>query len=200
MHNYAIFGHSRAAIGRWLGVSSIVLAGGISNFISWFNDLTGFQAFFGASITTGIVYFILHFIFDKYAWKIPFFKIPNLNGIWDVKGQTLDEEGNIKYEWNAKVDIEQTWENIIIYLKNESSSASQSYTATISKIPGTCSGWLLSYSYKNEPKAEQMHELNSHKGYCEIELDKDILTGEADYFNSNGRRTFGKMILKRNCQ
>ncbi|MGK0271055.1 MAG: hypothetical protein ACI88H_001708 [Cocleimonas sp.] len=196
MHDYAIFGHNRSTIGRWLGVASVILTGAISSFISWVNDLTGFQAVTSVAVTTGIVYFILHWLFNEFAWKIPFFKIPDLNGIWKVKGTTLDEGGNAKYEWEADIDIEQKWEKLVICLKTKNSS-SESYTATLAKENGTRGGWLLSYSYNNNPNVDQFHELNSHKGYCEILLNKELKSGAAAYFNSNGRRTFGKMDLER---
>ncbi|HIF9407044.1 TPA: pancortin-3 [Photobacterium damselae] len=196
MHDYAVFGHNRATIGRWLGVSSIVLTGAISSLISYIYKLTGFQAITGVAITTGLIYFVLHWLFNKYAWRIPLFQIPNLNGIWKVKGATLDEDGNTKYEWDAEIDIEQTWEKMVVCLKTRQ-SASESYTATLAKANGTRGGWLLSYSYNNNPNVDQYHELNSHKGYCEIVLDKELKIGSAAYFNSNGRRTFGKMALSK---
>ncbi|MDD9177453.1 Cap15 family CBASS effector [Aliivibrio sp. A6] len=196
MHDYAVFGHNRATIGRWLGISSIVLTGAISSFISYIYQLTGFQAVTSVAITTGLIYFVLHLLFNKFAWKIPMFQIPDLNGIWKVKGTTLDEDGNAKYEWDAEIDIEQTWEKMVVCLKT-SQSASESYTATLAKANGTRGGWLLSYSYNNNPNVDQYHELNSHKGYCEILLDKKLKIGSAAYFNSNGRRTFGKMALSK---
>lgn len=196
MHDYAVFGHNRASIGRWIGIASIILTGAISSLISWLNNLAGFQAVTGVAITTGIVYFCLHWLFNLYAWRIPFFKIPNLNGEWKVAGTTLTEDGESKYEWEAEIDIEQTWEKIAICLKTKNSS-SESYTATLAKANGSKAGWRLSYSYSNNPNIDQSHELNSHRGYCELYLDKSLTTGTAAYFNSNGRRTFGKMELKR---
>lgn len=199
MHDYAVFGHNRATIGRWLGIASVILTGAISSLITWINDLTGFQAVTGVAVTTGVIYFALHFFFNLYAWKIPFFKIPDLNGIWTVEGTTLTEEGEIKYQWDAEIDIEQNWEKIVICLKTKN-SCSESYTATLAKANGSQAGWRLSYSYSNNPNIEQSHELNSHKGYCELHLDKSLSSGTAAYFNSNGRRTFGKMELKRKAK
>jgi hypothetical protein len=196
MHDYAVFGHSRTTIGRWLGATAIIFAGAISSFLAWFHQLTGFHSLAGGAITTGTVYFVLHWLFNEYAWKFPFFKIPDLNGIWSVRGTTLDEDSNAKYEWEAEIDIEQKWEKIVICLKTKQSS-SDSYTATLSKCNGSRGGWLLSYSYSNNPNIDQYHELNSHKGYCEINLNKELTNGVAAYFNSNGRRTFGKMELER---
>ncbi|WP_261881946.1 pancortin-3 [Vibrio pelagius] len=196
MHDYAIFGHSRTTIGRWLGVASITLSGGASSLFAWAQTASGWTVFAGASLTAAFIYFVLHLLFDKYAWKLPFFKIPDLNGVWEVRGETLEEDGKVRFPWTAQIDIEQTWEKIAICLKT-SQSSSESYTATISKKAGTNGGWVLHYSYANTPEAGQYHELNAHKGYCEVIIDKALTSGEANYFNSNGRRTFGKMYLTR---
>lgn len=195
MHDYAIFGHDRAAIGRWLGVASIVVAGTISQLLANMYGWTGIEAIGKATVTTAATYFILHWIFNNYAWKLPFFKIPDLAGTWNIKGKTLTEDGGTKYDWEADIAIEQTWKDITICLKSPNSK-SYSQTATLEKRHGF-GGWLLSYSYTNEPATEQYHELNAHKGYCQIEFNKELTKGDASYFNNNGRRTFGIMQLEK---
>lgn len=194
MHDYAVFGHDRAAIGRWLGFIAIILAGGISQLLAWANNLTGIDVFAKATITTGVVYFFLHWLFNKWVWKLPYIEIPDLNGTWQLQGKTLDENGETKFDWSGTLGIEQNWKTISIHLKTENSQ-SDSYTATISKRHGPTGGWLLSYSYRNEPEVEQIHDLSSHKGFCEIEIDNELKVGKASYFNSKGRRTFGIMNL-----
>jgi hypothetical protein len=196
MHDYAVFGHDRSVIGRWLGFISIACAGGIAQLITIAGNLTGFDAFTKATITTGAIYFLLHWLFNKYIWKLPFFDIPNVSGKFSVLGQTLNEDGATQHNWEGLIGIEQNWKNITIHLKTKNSQ-SLSYTATLSKKFGPTGGWTLSYSYKNEPELEQYHELNSHKGYCEIEFNNDLLNGKGAYFNSAGRRTFGVMTLKK---
>ncbi|MCS6125001.1 pancortin-3 [Shewanella baltica] len=196
MHDYAVFGHDRSSIGRWLGLGAIVISGGIAQLLAMANDLTGLDAFTKVTITTGLVYFALHWLFNKWIWKVPFFEVPDLNGRWEVKSQTLNEDGSTRYYWEAEIGVEQDWKKILLHLKTEKSQ-SNSYTATLSKRYGPTGGWRLSYSYRNEPELEQSHELSSHKGYCEIEFDKDLKKGRASYFNSAGRRTFGVMDLIR---
>jgi SMODS-associating 2TM, beta-strand rich effector domain len=197
MHDYAVFGHSRATIGRYLGTASVILTGLISSVILWLHQVDGLSFMAGATVSTAFVYFSLHWVFNNYVWKVPLFKIPDLNGVWSVRGETLSEDdGVIKYNWEAEIDIEQTWEKISINLKTKQSS-SESYTATLVKKSGTRGGWALHYSYSNSPDASQFHELNSHRGYCEVIFDRELTSGEAAYFNSNGRRTFGKMYLTR---
>lgn len=196
MHDYAVFGHDRSAIGRWLGFIAITIAGGIAQLLSIATDLTGFEAFTRATITTGVVYFCLHWVFNKWGWKIPLFEVPNISGTWEVTARTLNDDGTTRFDWEGIIGIEQTWKNILVHLKTKNSQ-SESYTATLSKRCGPTGGWLLSYSYKNEPELEQCHDLNSHKGYCEVEFDKNLTIGKASYFNSAGRKTFGVMDLKR---
>jgi hypothetical protein len=194
MHDYAVFDHNRATIGRWLGVASIIITGGLTSLFVWLQVNTGFDIFAKASVTTAFVYFCLHWTFNKLVWKLDIISIPDINGIWLVKGETLNEDGGVKYEWNAEIDIEQTWEKISINLKT-SKSTSSSYTATLAKKSGTKGGWVLHYSYTNNPASDQYHELNTHKGYCELIFNSDLKIGEAAYFNNNGRRTFGRMTL-----
>ncbi len=196
MHDYAVFGHDRASIGRWLGFGAIVISGGIAQLLSMANDLTGLDAFTRVTITTGAIYIALHWLFNKWIWKFNFIEVPDLNGIWEVKAQTLNEDGSVRFDWGAEVGIEQDWKKILLHLSTEKSQ-SKSYTATLSKRHGPTGGWLLSYSYRNEPELAQSHELNSHKGYCEVEFDRYLKEGRASYFNSAGRRTFGVMNLTR---
>ena len=81
MHDYAIFGHDRAAIGRWLGLGSVMFAGGIAQLLAWANSLTGLDVFTKATIATGAIYFFLHWVFTKWGWKIPFFKMILTKGL-----------------------------------------------------------------------------------------------------------------------
>ena len=196
MHDYAIFGHDRVAIGRWLGVGSILVAGGLSQVLTLAGSLTGWEAFGKATITTGLIYFALHWLFNKWVWKFKLLEIPDVSGEWSVVGRTLDEFGGVRWNWKGEIGIAQDWKQILIHLKTETSQ-SWSYTATFSKRNGPLGGWLLSYSYSNDPEAESSHELSPHKGYCEAELNKDLTAGKIRYFNHAGRNTFGVIEIKR---
>ncbi|EJG1669870.1 Cap15 family CBASS effector [Vibrio parahaemolyticus] len=197
MHDYAIFGHDRASVGRWLGFGSILISGGINQFFIKLSAVSGWEAFTKGTVTVGIVYMVLHWLFNKWAWnKAPYIDIPDLTGIWEVDGKTLDESGNTKYPWEGELDIEQNWKQISVNVKTRK-SRSKSYTATLMKRSGVRGGWVLSYSYKNEPNLDQIHELQGHKGYCEIEFNSELTHAEATYFNSGGRKTYGIMSIKR---
>lgn len=194
MHQYAVFNHNRDLIGRWLGVSSLLIAGGIAETLVWLEGLSGWQVFAKATITTALVYFFLHWLFSKYIWKAALVGVPDINGSWDITGSTLGTDGTNIFQWDGRLTIEQDWKTILVTLRT-SESRSLSYTATIFKHGGDRSDWILTYSYKNEPDLEQSHEMNSHRGYCEIVFDRDFRSGKGSYFNSSGRRTAGVMEL-----
>jgi hypothetical protein len=50
MHDYAVFDHNRATIGRWLGVASIIITGGLTSLFVWLQVSTGFDTFAKASV------------------------------------------------------------------------------------------------------------------------------------------------------
>ncbi|MBU2895247.1 MULTISPECIES: hypothetical protein [Vibrio] len=194
MHDYAIFNHSRSTIGRFLGVASFVLASGLTSGFAVLTAATGTTIFAGAGITSALVYIGLHWVFNQQFWRLKWFEIPDINGLWEVRGETLNEDGTVKYHWESELDISQKWEKILIS-QETTQSCSNSYTATLEKRNTTKGGSILHYSYKNTPKTGEFTELQNHTGYCEIKFDQDAKSGEAAYFNSNGRRTFGKMYL-----
>lgn len=195
LHDYAVFDHNRSTIGRWLGVISVLSAGAISSLFALAGERTGLQIF-QTTVATGAVYGGLHYIFNRWIWKFSIFGIPNLSGVWSVVGKTLDEGGKTRYDWLAKIDIEQKWETIVITLKTKQSE-SYSYTASLAKLGGTNERWQLSYSYSNTPNLEEVHQLNSHKGFCELIFQDGVTSASGHYFNSNGRRSYGVMELTR---
>lgn len=196
MHDYAILNHNRANIGRWLGLCSLFLSFVISigllklSTISFFNNLTSF------TVSSGILYLSIYSLFNKILWKIEWFKLPNIQGVWNVEGETLNQENEIIHKWAGYLDIEQTWDKIVIVLKTEHSN-SESYIATLRKESGSKGGWILSYSYKNEPNIDEQQDLSIHKGFCEIIFPGSMNTANGTYFNNFGRFTFGKITLNR---
>lgn len=196
MHDYAIFGHDRVAIGRWLGTAAILISGVSAQILIYANQLTGFDAFTRATVTTGLVYFALHWLFNRWIWKLKWLDIPDLGGCWDIVGRTLDEDGNTRFDWKGEIGITQDWKQILIHLKTDTSQ-SWSYTATLLKRNSPLGGWLLSYSYSNDPEVGSPRELNPHKGYCEAEINSDLTAAKVSYFNHGGRNTFGIIEMKR---
>lgn len=203
-HEYSVIGHSRASIGRYLAIAAGVLASITATIVTLG---LGAAQFFGLPTSeTNVVlvplnaatfYLIGHASFDKWIWRRKFVQsllgIPDLNGVWECEGETIGEDGGVTYHWNAKVTINQTWERIRIYL-DTGQSCSRSKSAALVREPGR--GYVLMYSYQNEPKIGEP-ALRTHVGYCELQLDESLGTAEGNYFNNRGRVTFGRMKLIR---
>ena len=185
-HSYATLSHDRTTIGKYLGI------------VHYLFSLTGWEVVLNFTLSASIIYLGLYYLFLEKIWKMKFLrdylKIPDLNGSWNIKGETLKEDGSIKELWTGVWQVKQDWEKILIHLKT-SNSESYSYTATLYKKD--IGGWSLSYSYSNEPFDKSNQELKQHKGFCEIDFDENIQKGEARYFNSKTRRTFGNMNLEK---
>lgn len=197
MHVYAVADHSRTVIGRYLGLGAVALTSGASAILLMLSEATGWDIVAGVTITSSIVFTGIHWIFNRWGWKLPWVTgFPNVEGLWRVKGKTLDEAGSICFEWEGQLDIKQEYEKISVSLKTKQ-SASESDIVYITKKPGNKGGWILSYGYQNHPKAGEYHELNSHRGFCEILFNEELTSGSANYLNNNGRRTQGVMELER---
>lgn len=202
-HEYSVIGHSRAAIGRWLGVGAGLLSSSSAALAVQAFDLAETMGLvshgpYVIPATAALFYAAGHFAFDRWAWRKALVHkcigVPDLNGRWECAGTTLDHEtGAEKYEWSAKVTINQTWEKIHVHL-DTGQSRSNSVAASIISQPGV--GKILMYSYRNEPRPGEP-ELKAHIGYCELHVAEDLQTAEGLYFNSGGRFTHGKMLLRK---
>ena len=203
-HEYSVIGLDRTAIGRYLGTAAGLMASTTAILITLSFDLAKRLGFSDGSsslaifpINAAAFYFLGHLAFNKWIWRRKFVQallgVPDLNGEWECQGLTKDGEGNVTYEWQATVTIAQTWEKIRVYL-NTGQSSSRSKSASLVKEPGR--GYVLMYSYQNEPRIGEP-ELRAHVGYCELQLSEDLTVAEGDYFNNKGRITFGRMKLVR---
>jgi hypothetical protein len=149
-------------------------------------------------MTAAIFYAIGHLVFDKWAWRTWLIHlvldIPDLRGKWECVGQSLDpKSGEILFIWNAEITISQSWEKIKLYLETET-SRSRSVAASIIKEDGF--GYILMYSYRNEPRPGEP-ELKAHHGYAEWHIAADGMSAEAHYFNGGGRFSGGTMTMTR---
>lgn len=203
LHEYAIIGHQRSEIGRWLGIASFVLAPLLTSLVVLLSDaaflidsIRGKLAVF--TLTAGIVYLCLYWIFNRYVWKWldKLLEIPNLSGEWIVVGETLDGTGATTYSWNAEMKISQFWDRIAIELKTLQSGSYSETASVLVKPDGECK---LSYSYQNHPRVGEV-ALNKHQGFCELIFDVNQTKALGHYFNSLGRYTFGRMTLTRKAK
>lgn len=202
-HEYAIIGHKRAEIGRWLGFASVLLAPILTSLITWASGwpllATSIQAKMVAfTVSTGLVYAVLYWVFNRHVWRWlnKVLSIPDLSGTWSVAGKSLSLEGEVKFEWSGTLKITQKWDRIAIELKT---SQSGSFSETASVLLRHDGAAKLSYSYQNHPKAGEP-ELQKHQGFCELTFDEARGWAEGHYFNSLGRYSFGRMQLTRAVQ
>lgn len=203
MHEYAIIGHQRATVGRWIAVASISSAPVLTSFLlglgklPWLVWLSGVL---GMGVTSGVVYFTLHWVFNTFGWRCLRRKLPDLNGKWAVVGATLNEDRSTRFDWSGELEIVQQWDRLSIALKT-ATSGSDSESGSILVLPnGDCK---LSYSYQNRPRPGPADaatlagapQLQKHQGFCELEFDRERKSAFGHYFNAQGRLSFGTMKL-----
>lgn len=205
LHEYSVIGHSRAVVGRWLGVVAGLALSLIGTLIASIAALATVKGYWeGHSIiilplTATTLFAIGHWIFDTWGWRsylvYKIIGIPCLAGEWECEGKTINPvTNNVDFEWKATITISQKWEKIVVTSKTTQSS-SHSISASLIKTEGL--GYTLMYSYKNDPQLGEP-ELKSHIGYAQWQISDDLNTAEAFYFNSKGRVTSGVMKLKKN--
>lgn len=202
-HEYSVIDHPRAVIGRWLGTA----AGGLAALATlaapildrWLDKMhiaIGTPKWVIMPITASLAFAIVHFAFDKLLWRWPLvralLKIPDLNGVWQVSGHTMNPLEGAPDTWSGELRITQTWEKIWVQLRTGQSS-STSKAASLIRQPGA--GCVLMYSYRNEPLMGE--EISPHVGYAELTFDEALRGADGEFFNSKGRVTFGRMNLTR---
>ena len=201
-HGYSIEGHNRASVGRYLaGIAAIAatlattLLASIGKLMVALGMPSWAYSYSAIAISASLAYGVVYWIFNKYAWKAlsRLWKIPNIDGEWKGSGQSMDDDGTIKFEWSSTIKISQDWEKIYIKQTTEQ-SASNSVSAAL--IPCGDGTYLLMYSYRNEPRVGEP-ELQSHLGYCELQFEKDLKSATGEYFTAKGRKSFGRISITR---
>jgi SMODS-associating 2TM, beta-strand rich effector domain len=191
-------------VGRFLGIfaglASSALAVLIATVITYAQSWGFLQdrAFWTLPLTAAIFYALGHLAFDKWAWRTwlihKFLDIPDLRGKWDCAGETIDPlSGDVTHHWTSEITISQSWEKLRIYSQT-GTSRSNSVAASI--VAEEDMGYVLMYSYRNEPRPGEP-ELKAHYGYAEWRVAADGSTADATYFNGGGRFTGGRMKLAR---
>ena len=203
-HEYSVIGHNRARIGRYLSIAAGVIAAGCTVIVTALVDVArtyGFGEWIPnillLPITAAVVYPLAYWLFDTWAWKCAglrrWLDIPDLSGKWRVTGTTLGNDGEVVHEWRGELSVYQTWDKIKVDLTT-GQSASHSIAASVIRDPAR--GYILMYSYHNEPRIGEP-ELQQHVGYCELDFNRDVTSADGQYFNNRGRTTFGRMRITR---
>ena len=200
IHDYSVFNHDRAKVGRYLGATAAVISTGMSAaavvLIGWAQALglsgTWLQAII-FPVSSVVIYAAVYWLFNVWAWRQPVLgtalNILDLQGIWKVDGKSLAPDGSVRFSWEAEIVLTQFWDKIHVELRTNQSTSS-SLTAALLRQPG--GGWRLIYAYSNRVKISEPN-LHDHLGYCEVAFSADGTTGEAEYFTNPKRASFGVM-------
>lgn len=205
VHEYSLLnGVNRALVGRYIGTVSAAVS---SLIVFLLLSLVDVAEKFGLPLSipptilslvgAGAVFAVLYWVFDSYIWRWSpigaLLKIPNLSGSWECRGKSLDETGGVKLEWVGSVVILQSWDRISVRV-NTDNSYSLSIIAALQY--DKAEGYQLIYNYRNYPKIHRP-ELRGHLGFANVKFALDQQTARGEYFNGNGRFTFGTMEWER---
>jgi len=203
-HEYIVIsGFNRSKVGKIIGSAASVISGilvfvilTILEHYSYFESKSVLTPTVCSLISAGSIYLGLYSYFDSKMWKWKLISkhinVPDLSGEWECTARGRDLKGNVT-DWEAKIEIYQSWDKVHIHLQTKSSS-SDSIAASI--IFDGESGYRLVYNYQNRPRIDE-EELTPHMGFAELTFHKNLTTAEGEYFNGRGRNTFGTMKLRR---
>lgn len=192
MHSYELDGRGKVVV--VLAATSVLLVWLLDILLNavgieprWWLSLPSFGGFYG----------LIYRLFDHYLWrcgvlrKLRLIQVPDLNGRWTGEVQS-SYAGGVTSPLPVSVFIKQRWSKLIIRLETPAST-SHSVSATLRT--GDLAYPLLDYMYVNEPRANALDTMNSHRGTAALEL-KDLVL-EGDYYTGRGRREIGTLKLSR---
>lgn len=204
-HEYVVLGGvDRAQVGKYLTHTASAVSGvlvwlllGLFNVAHAIGIGVNLPPVVLSLVGAGTVYAVLYFIFRKWVWRIPWItrwlKVANLAGTWHCEGSPFQRPGSLATAWKGTLTITQDWDRFRVHLKT-AQSASNSIVAALTT--DAIEGFVLLYSYRNEPKPGE-DELSAHRGFTSLVFDKELQSAEGDYFNGDGRHSSGTMILRR---
>jgi len=157
-----------------------------------------------AGISFSLLSTVLYITFTKYLWKWKFLHeiglvgVPNLNGTWkghlyssadpsDIPSKEIVNDGRQiedKTKMKTKIEIEQTWDQILVTLDGaESASSSQAATILLNE-----KAWpTLSYNYFNDG-GNSRDKVRAFYGSAILEYDAAENKLEGRYFNRPDQR------------
>lgn len=201
MHKYTNTENNKEKIGSMFAVLIFLIINIINLFFKKFNipyyiEEGWFSKFFVASST--IYYLLYEQWFCKKLWKESLFQrflsTPNLNGIWDMKGESVNTLKGI-FLFEGEIKIIQEFNKISICLTTKNSYSS-SISAQLTK--NSDGNYKLDYTYSNAPNdnSEMNRDMRKHDGHCSIIFSPDLKTAKCRYFNDSRERTsYGTMKL-----
>ena len=202
-HEYALLGGiNRAKVGRYLSVAAAAISALVMLCVLALWDVAkalglppNIPPAVLSLIGAGSIFTVLYWFLDRHAWKWApvggWLKAPDLSGEWDCQGTTLAPDGSVAFEWSGTIKIVQSWDKIRVRLTT-STSGSNSLAAAL--VCDEADGFRLLYNYRNDPRVGEP-ELQTHRGFAELVFSPDRSTAEGEYFNGDGRFTFGTMKL-----
>jgi len=204
-HEYLVLGGvNRAQVGRYLTRTASVVSGVLVWALLQTVDIAK-ELGLGVNLPpvalsllgAGTVYAGLYLLFRKRIWRLPWvmrwLKVADLSGVWSCEGSPFARPESKATAWTATVTITQDWDRFRVHLKT-AQSASNSIVAALTIDP--IEGYVLLYSYRNEPKPGE-EELSVHRGFAKLVFDRDLQRAEGDYFTGDGRHSSGTMTLRR---
>jgi hypothetical protein len=194
MHRYSTDSNEREQVLLGLALLAVGTAWGFSWILRaaqatapWWLDAPSTMGFYG-------IYFKL---FDQYFWRgsvfrnIGLLKVPVLAGTWH--GHVISSFDDHKKPQKVKVQVKQTWTQIVVLLSSEV-SASHSLTAAVQvRAP---EGTVLSYQYENQPRPEAVKSMETHVGSARL-MFRDGRCLEGYYYSGRGRQEHGALFLER---
>ena len=204
IHEYALLGgRNRAGIGRLISSVAAIVSGVLTFIVLAADDVAkqlgwnhNVPPLIMSLVGAGAVYALLYWLFDQHVWKLPgiraWLKVPCIGGKYRVEGKTLDQDKNVRFVWDGEVVIQQSWDRIRVHLKTTQSSSFSISAALIQDVEGPA----LMYNYQNEPNLKEK-ELTIHRGFAELKFGADLNSAQGEYYNGQGRVTFGVMTLTR---
>ncbi|WP_249453436.1 hypothetical protein [Xanthomonas arboricola] len=204
-HEYVVLGGiNRAQIGKYLARTASIVSGLLVWTLLQAVDIAkglGLSANLPPVVLSllgaGTVYAVLYLIFRRWIWRIPlvmqWLKVADLSGTWICEGNPFPRPDSHAVNWTGTMTITQDWDRVRIHLD---AGLSKSNSDVAGLVSDPIEGFVLLYSYRNEPKAGET-QLNAHRGFARLVFAKDMKSGNGDYFTGDGRHSSGNFTLRK---
>lgn len=183
----------------WFILILIAISAGLAYLLFEVSQVFGKLPFWIEIPSVSGVFTIIFVIFNRWLWKLPFFKwtgiiiADDLNGEWE--GKVKSSYDDFKSDVYAKLIIEQSATKIKIFGQfNESKSVSIHENFGKSEIHNQVA---LFYFFRNQPEYDAKKTMAIHEGSAILTYNKtkDTLTG--NYYSGRDRNNYGTIEVKR---